>query len=148
METSGNEILLEAIRMVESGVSVTFPVNGRSMLPFIIGGKESLILAKPEKIKVGDIILAFVDGKRFVIHRVSCIQGENITLMGDGNLGSKEYCKIGDVKALATHAVNPAGIRRDLYTKRRRIAAKLWKWAIPVRKYLLFIYRKTHPGNL
>ena len=39
-----NEIINEAIRLVEEGVSVTLPVNGRSMLPFIIGGRESVIL--------------------------------------------------------------------------------------------------------
>ena len=36
-----NEIIEEAIRLVREGVSVTLPVNGNSMLPFIIGGKES-----------------------------------------------------------------------------------------------------------
>ena len=39
-----NEIIEEAIRLVREGVSVTFPVNGHSMLPFIIGGKENVIL--------------------------------------------------------------------------------------------------------
>lgn len=146
MNLTDDQILLEAIRMVESGVTVTFPVNGRSMLPFIIGGRESLVLTKPENFKVGDIVLAYVDGNRFVIHRVERIQDENVTLLGDGNLCLREHCKISDVKALATHAVNAKGVLRDLYTRRRRFAAKLWKWAIPVRKYLLFIYRKTHPG--
>jgi hypothetical protein len=40
-------ILKEAIRLVEEGVCVTLPVDGRSMLPFIIGGQESVILQKP-----------------------------------------------------------------------------------------------------
>ena len=35
-------IIQEAIRLVEEGVSVTLPVKGNSMLPFIIGGKESV----------------------------------------------------------------------------------------------------------
>ena len=44
---SDDEIIEEAIRLVEDGVSVTLPVDGRSMLPFIIGGRESVILQKP-----------------------------------------------------------------------------------------------------
>ena len=35
---SDESIMQEAIRLVGEGVSVTFPVNGRSMLPFIVGG--------------------------------------------------------------------------------------------------------------
>ena len=57
-----NEIIEEAIRLVDEGVSVTLPVNGNSMLPFIIGGKESVILQKPELPKVGDVVLAWADG--------------------------------------------------------------------------------------
>ena len=38
------EIIEEAIRLAREGVRVTFPVKGQSMLPFIIGGKESVIL--------------------------------------------------------------------------------------------------------
>ena len=36
-----NEIIEEAIRLVREGVNVTLPVNGNSMLPFIIGGKRA-----------------------------------------------------------------------------------------------------------
>ncbi len=42
-----NEIIEEAIRLVREGVNVTLPVKGQSMLPFIIGGKESVILHRP-----------------------------------------------------------------------------------------------------
>ena len=40
-------IIEEAIRLTEEGICVTLPVNGNSMLPFIIGGHESVILQKP-----------------------------------------------------------------------------------------------------
>ena len=75
-----NEIINEAIRLVEEGVSVTLPVNGRSMLPFIIGGRESVILQQPPKqgetrqgapqLKLGDVVLAWVEGNRYVVHRI------------------------------------------------------------------------------
>ena len=53
-----NEIIEEAIRLAREGVRVTFPVKGQSMLPFIIGGKESVILRRPGVIDVGDVVLA------------------------------------------------------------------------------------------
>ena len=55
-----NDIIEEAIRLVREGVNVTLPVKGRSMLPFIIGGKESVILHRPVLIDVGDVVLAWV----------------------------------------------------------------------------------------
>ncbi|MBQ2209291.1 MAG: hypothetical protein II404_04935, partial [Prevotella sp.] len=61
-----NEIIEEAIRLAREGVNVTLPVNGNSMLPFIIGGKESVILHRPGLIDVGDVVLAWVDGCRYV----------------------------------------------------------------------------------
>ena len=98
-----NEIIEEAISLAREGVRVTFPVKGQSMLPFIIGGKESVILHRPGLIDVGDVVLAWVDGNRYVIHRIIRIDDDRITLMGDGNVGVTELCLLGDVKARVTH---------------------------------------------
>ena len=53
---SDNEIIRNAIALVNEGMRVTFPVKGYSMLPFIIGGKESVDLVKPDVPKVGDVV--------------------------------------------------------------------------------------------
>ena len=51
-----DKILEEAIRLVREGVSVTLPVKGNSMLPFIIGGRESVILKRAGLIEEGDVL--------------------------------------------------------------------------------------------
>ena len=137
-----NEIIEEAVRLVREGVSVTLPVNGNSMLPFIIGGKESVILQKPELPKVGDVVLAWVDGCRYVVHRIVRIDGERVTLMGDGNLVGTEQCILNDIKARVTHVVDAKGRTHYLYKGWRKLAAKVWYWLRPVRRYLLAIYRR------
>ena len=137
-----NEIIEEAIRLVDEGVSVTLPVNGNSMLPFIIGGKESVILQQPELPKVGGVVLAWADGYRYVVHRIVRIDGERVTLMGDGNLMGTEHCLIGDIKARVTHVVDAKGRTHYLYKGWRKLAAKVWYWLRPVRRYLLAIYRR------
>ena len=134
-----NEIIEEAIRLVREGVSVTLPVNGNSMLPFIIGGKES---QGPGLIDVGDVVLAWVDGCRYVVHRIIRINGDRVTLMGDGNLAGTEHCRVDDVKARVTHVVDAKGRQHDLYHTWRR-AAKVWFWLRPIRRYLLAIYRRV-----
>ena len=133
-----NEIIKEAIRLAREGVRVTFPVKGRSMLPFIIGGKESVILRGPGVIDVGDVVLAWADGCRYVIHRIIRIDGDCITLMGDGNL-TTEHCTLNDIKARVTHVVDDKERTHYLYNRWRMLAARLWYWLRPVRRVLLAI---------
>ena len=137
-----NKIIEEAIRLVREGVSVTLPVNGNSMLPFIIGGKESVILQQPELPKVGGVVLAWADGYRYVVHRIVRIDGERVTLMGDGNLMGTEHCILNDIKARVTHVVDAKKRTHYLYKGWRKLAAKVWYWLRPVRRYLLAIYRR------
>ena len=140
---NNNQIIEEAIRLVGDGVCVTLPVDGRSMLPFIIGGRESVILQKPVSPQPGDVVLAYVDSCRYVVHRIIRIDGDDVVLMGDGNLVGKEYCTLSDVKAVATHVVDADGRPHDLYIWWRRLAAQLWLWLRPVRRYILAIYRRV-----
>ena len=138
-----DKIIEEAVRLVSEGVCVTLPVDGQSMLPFIIGGQESVILQKPERPTVGDVVLAWVNGDRYVVHRIIRIKGEAVMLMGDGNLVGTEQCSLGDIKARVTHVVDAKGKRHQIDTSWRRWAARLWRQLRPVRRYLLAIYRRS-----
>jgi hypothetical protein len=135
-------IIKEAIRLVDEGMSVTLPVNGQSMLPFIIGGKESVILQKPVEPQTGDVVLAWVDGSRYVVHRIISISGNDVVLMGDGNIIGTERCALSDIKAIATHVVRANEKIYDLNNRWRRRAARLWFLLRPVRRYILAIYRR------
>ncbi|MBQ6377290.1 MAG: S24/S26 family peptidase [Prevotella sp.] len=135
-------ILQEAIRLVDEGISVTMPADGKSMLPFIVGGKESVIMEKAVKVRRGDVVLAWVDDHRYVIHRILAITDDHVILMGDGNLASREHCLISDIKARVTHVVDNQGHKRFLYTWWRMIGAKCWYLLLPIRRYLLAIYRR------
>ena len=141
MVISDIRIIEEAVKLVDDGVIVTLPVNGTSMLPFIIGGRESVILQKPRQPKIGDVVLAWVEDCRYVVHRIIRVDGENVTLMGDGNLAGTEHCTTGDLKAIATHVVSRDGKRHDLYCPWRQRASRLWWHLRPIRRYLLAIYR-------
>ena len=138
-----NNIIDEAVRLVKEGVSVTLPVNGNSMLPFIIGGKESVILQPPALTAVGDVVLAWVENRRYVVHRIIRIDGENVTLMGDGNIAGTEHCPLSGIRAKATHVVDDKGRRRYLYTKWRMRASKLWWILRPFRRIILAIYKRV-----
>ena len=116
---SDNEIIQSAIKLVQEGLRVTFPVKGYSMLPFIIGSKESV-----------DLVLAWVEGCRYVVHRIIEIKGEQVVLMGDGNIAGVEHCQLNDIAALAINVVTPTGKHHPLYSPWRVRASRLW-WPRP-----------------
>ena len=140
-------IIKEAVRLVQDGVSVTFPVKGRSMLPFIFGGRESVILQKPEHLRVGLVVLALVGPDTYVVHRIIRMEpgGGRITLMGDGNVCGTESCMPAQILAVATHVVNNKGKRRPLYTTPQLIKAHIWYMIRPLRRYILAGLRILRP---
>lgn len=140
---SDNEIIRNAIQLVHEGMRVTFPVKGYSMLPFIIGGRESVDLVRPGAPRVGDVVLAWVEGCRYVVHRIIRVDGDRVTLMGDGNVAGVEHCRVSDVAALAVSVVTPGGRHRPLYAPWRVRASRLWWRLLPVRRWILAVYRRT-----
>ena len=138
-----SELLAEVIRLVNEGQRVTLPVKGYSMLPFIIGGQESVELVKPDRLAVGDVVLAWINGCRYVVHRIIRIDGDRVELMGDGNLTGNEYCYINEVPARAEYVVSRRGKRRYLYTPMRVAESRLWWRLKPLRRIILGVYRRT-----
>ena len=134
-------ILSEAIRLVGEGVEVIFPVNGRSMRPFIEGGRDSVLLVKPVDVKPMDIVLAQVFGGNYVVQRVLSIDGDSATLMGDGNLQGRETCECKKIYAKVTHVVTPNGKRHALNTPFIHFVQRMWVKVLPLRRYLLKLYR-------
>ena len=140
----GDKLIKETIALVQEGRRVVLPVKGFSMHPFIIGGKESVeLISPPAPLKTDDVVLAWVNGTHYVIHRIININGDNVWLMGDGKSVGVEHCQISDVSALAEYVVAPNGKRRYLYTRTRLGFARLWRRLLPVRRWLLAIYRRT-----
>ena len=133
-------ILSEAIRLVSEGIEVTFPVNGRSMRPFIEGGRDSVVLVRPTNVKPMDVVLAKTEDNRYVIHRVLEMAGERVTLMGDGNLQGREHAECKQIYAKVTHVVHPNGYKRSLYTPFIQFVQKMWVSLLPLRRYLLKLY--------
>ena len=60
-----NDILIpEVARLVSEGKTVTLPLRGYSMRPYLEDGRDKGLLTKvTEPLKVGDVILARIDGE-------------------------------------------------------------------------------------
>lgn len=131
-----NDILLDEVaRLLSEGRDVVMTPKGRSMLPFIRGEVDCVVLRQLPKVEVGDIVLAHF-GDRYVLHRVIAVEEEDVVLMGDGNLQGVERGKASEVCGTVIEIVRQNG----KHCKPSK--GRLWRKLLPIRKYLLKIYRK------
>lgn len=137
-----NEVLLpEVERMLSEGLTVTLRTKGSSMLPFIVGDRDSVVLQNPRDLKVGDIVLARVGEGRYYLHRIIALKDDKVRLMGDGNVKGTEVCRLsevcGKVKVIVRNGkeVNPEG-------RGERCRAWWWRKLLPFRRILLGVYRR------
>ena len=132
-----NEILLaEADDLLSKGIEVVLMTKGNSMLPFIRGEKDSVNLKRFGAVEVGDIVLARIAPQRYVLHRIFAIDGDVVTLMGDGNLVGTETCRLGDILGTVTEIIRPNR------SKKKVTKGTFWRKLLPIRRYILWVYRK------
>jgi hypothetical protein len=141
-----NDILIPQIaEQIKNGYTVTLPLKGFSMRPFLEDGRDkALLVAVPAELHVGDVILAEISPQRWALHRIVNISGDDITMYGDGNF-SPEYIKRKDVIALATGFYRKGKDTLDSVDSTLYIIYwKMWVRLRPVRRYLLGIWRLWH----
>lgn len=132
-----NDILLGyAGELISQGKEVIMTAKGNSMLPFIRDSKDSVRLTMPVNVGIGDIILAKVPGRGYIMHRVIGLEGDNITMMGDGNIAGTESCTKSDVVGIVTEIIKPDG------KGHKPSKGCFWRFLKPFRRYLLFIARR------
>ena len=161
------ELFSEAGRLLSEGKEVTILARGNSMLPFIRGGVDKVTLASvpaavrlggggvpgtqggegfqeaPSGIAPGDILLCEISPGHFVLHRLVRIDGERLTLMGDGNLRGVERCSRAHVIARAVRIIRPDGSSADCCSLSELRKARLWRRLLPLRRILLAVWRRT-----
>lgn len=132
IRTIDNRELFSIVRdALLEGQEVRVSVKGQSMLPFFRSG--STITLRPvheQDIRKYNVVMADA-GHAFVVHRIIEVEGEKITLLGDGNYNGTEQVmrdKIyGVVDCSSLHL----------------FFAKIWLWMRPVRRYPLAIFRRV-----
>ena len=129
-----NREMFSVVRdLLLEGSPVKVAVKGQSMLPFFISGaKVSLRPIRPEDFRKYNVVLADT-GHNFVIHRIIALDGDRVTLLGDGNIyGTESMTRdkvYGIIDCSHTHL----------------FFARIWLWLRPVRRYPLAILRRITP---
>ena len=134
-----NDILIAEVgRLLNEGKDVVLMTKGSSMLPYILGERDSVLLRKTKEINEGDVVLAEVGKSHYVLHRIVRIEGEEVTLRGDGNIVGCERCRPGDILGTVIEISAPSG------KSRKPGRAVIWRHlgAFP-RRCILAVYRRT-----
>lgn len=139
-----NHILLpEVEKLLGEGIKVTMRVKGDSMLPFIRGERDSVELQKPRMLRKKSIALARLSDGTYVIHRIIELSGDEVVLMGDGNLLKTEHCRQADIVGEVTQILrNGTFVKCSCWVE--RVKASVWMMFLPMRRYLLAIYRRLN----
>lgn len=139
-----NEVLLpEVARLISEGHTVTLIIRGNSMNPFLVDRRDRIVVGPftETDLQPGAVVLARESLGRIVFHRIIRRNGQELTLLGDGNLKVTEQTNIADVMGIMV-----AAIRKDKeYPCNGRIWQRYSFWWIkmmPIRRWLLAIFRR------
>lgn len=131
-----NDVLFSRVEtFLKEGREVVIRTKGNSMLPFIHGDKDSVVLKKDNALSIGDIVLVHL-GEHYVMHRIISQAEDIFTMMGDGNIRGTESFRKDDVLGKVIWIIKDNG------KKVKPGKARLWKALLPIRRYLLAIYRR------
>ena len=138
-----NAILLGEVKaLLAEGKDVVIPTKGNSMIPFIRGGRDSVNLRKLDTLEVGDIVLAEVREGTYVLHRVIEVDGDAVTLMGDGNRLGVERCRREDIAGTALTILKDGEKEVDCRSRKALRRARHWRRLLPFRRIILGFYRR------
>ena len=141
MQMANAALLPEVARLVSEGHSVTLPLRGVSMRPFLEDRRDKAVLTAPSTLSKGDVVLAEIAPGRYVLHRIVAITHDRITLLGDGNI-TTESCRRADIKAVAAGFMRKGRKRMDSTKGAKwRLYSAAWMLLRPARRYLLYIHR-------
>ncbi|MCQ2162684.1 MAG: S24/S26 family peptidase [Bacteroidales bacterium] len=142
MSLPNEEFFSTVEELLAEGKSVSMKPKGNSMIPFIRSGRDTVVLSPlTREVQVGDIVL-FVIAGRHILHRVFSIDGDFLTIMGDGNIRGKEHCSRADVVAVVTEI-----IREGSTVGKAPGKGRLWRFLLPFRRIILAVYRRVIPSD-
>lgn len=142
--TLPNEVMLGSVKeLLAEGSRVIIMTKGFSMLPFIVGKRDSVLLEKQPSVAPGDIVLAEIAPGHYVLHRVVGADGDRVILRGDGNYRGTERCSAADIAgtvlAIQREGHPDTDPRSPLQIRRWRRWTAIPAW---IRRYYLAFYRR------
>ena len=127
----------------EGRKSVTFTVRGYSMRPFIENGRDKVEITLPQEPRIGQVVLAEIAPRTYALHRIIKIEGDTVTMQGDGNYLSQTETFTADKIIGTVVSITRKGKRVSVESKKWKTYSFLWDKLKPMRRILLAIHRRV-----
>lgn len=152
LTVNNNAFFGDVITLLREGKKVTIPVKGVSMLPFIVGETDLVVLegveaATPKgtsrrNVEIGDAVLFQVDN-HFLLHRILAFDDNGMAVIqGDGVLTAKECCARDGIFGRVVSVLKKGRRQIDVNSTCYRLRVKLWLAMSPFRRIPLGIWRR------
>lgn len=139
-----NHFFEEIAQLLQEGNPVRVRIDGESMHPFIVGGKDEVLLIPYDKktpIELWSCIFYKWKG-HYMIHRFVGFQDGQYCMMGDGNLVQIERIEESDILGILQTIYHADGSTQYCLGKKWLCQGRYWFKFRKLRRFLLPIYRK------
>lgn len=134
---SASELMPQYEELLRSGARLPLTVSGGSMTPFLVSGRDTVLLAAaPKEIKKGDILLFRRSDGGYVLHRLLRTDGKTLAFVGDAQDEIEEPVLPEQVIAKVV-AVRRKGKELDEGSAVWRFYRRIWPLTVGHRKTLL-----------
>ena len=111
------EAWFEAIApLLRDGYQFKICPQGRSMVPFLCGGRDEAVLSVPDeghKYRKNEVVLFKLDCGIHVLHRICRVNKKGIFTLGDGNVGIEGPFQQDDILAVVDYIIRKGKIIRN-----------------------------------
>ena len=134
--------------LLAEGKDVPLTVTGNSMQPFLMHGRDSVVVSPvTAAVRRGDVVLLRDASGRYLLHRVLRLRGEALITCGDGNMRPDRSETPGMIVGVVTHArrkgrmIGPDSFVWKFY-------ARVWGLHPVLRRPLLWAARIFSPDSM
>ena len=134
--------LEEYCALLETADTLPLRITGSSMVPFLVPGRDSVLLTKPaERLRRGDIALYRRSSGALVLHRVCRCRNGLYTTCGDAQTEPEPGIRHEQVRAVVCAATRKGRTERP-GTFWWGFFAHIWTRIIPLRPFFCRLYAK------
>ena len=127
---------------LKNGGTFEIGIRGTSMLPLLVEGRDTVVLAAAEQeLKKYDIPLYRRTDGAFVLHRVIKADAGRYTMCGDNQWVKEEGIEHSQIVGKVV-SINRKGKSFPVTDRKYRLYCRLWQFLLPIRKYIVKVRGK------
>ena len=138
--TDTNAFMEKFLLLIDAGETLSLPVLGNSMSPFLVHRRDTVYLKKPDRpLKAGDIVLYRRKNGSYILHRIHSVKNGRFTMVGDAHTVLEPDIEEHPIRAIAVRACRK-GVIEIPGSFWWEFFARIWIRSVPLRPGLRRIY--------